>query len=127
LIGDAGAGKSTFTRQLAHILWREYRPGGTIILFISLPTIKDPVHNLIHEHLEEKGKFSKDQIQDLKENRRFVLILDGYNETAERDQNIYMSNTLGNWQAQVTASCCTEGSGYKDHFQPIGFAVGIAI
>jgi hypothetical protein len=32
-------------------------------------------------------------------------------------------------QAQVIASCRTEylGSGYKDHFQPIGFAVGIAI
>src|SRR6185369_1059825 len=90
LIGNAGAGKSTFTRQFTYILWQKYRAEGNIIpLFISLPTMKDPVRNLIPEYLKQKGGFSEDETKVLKNSRRFVFILDGFDEMAKRDQNLY--------------------------------------
>ncbi len=123
LIGDAGAGKSTFTRKLTHNLWQDYKTGGTIPLFISLSTIKDPANNLIPEYLKERGGFSEKDIQVLKENQSFTFILDGYDELAERDQNIYMSNHLEEWNSQVIVSCRIEylDSGYEANFQPNGF------
>ncbi|KAG9061246.1 hypothetical protein KI688_007584 [Linnemannia hyalina] len=36
VLGDSGAGKSTFNRHLEHRLWTDYKPGDPIPLFINL-------------------------------------------------------------------------------------------
>ncbi|KAF9307671.1 hypothetical protein BGZ91_008279, partial [Linnemannia elongata] len=40
ILGDSGAGKSTFNRHLENELWKEYKPGGRIPLFINLPALE---------------------------------------------------------------------------------------
>ncbi|KAF9921249.1 hypothetical protein FBU30_008776 [Linnemannia zychae] len=42
ILGDAGAGKSTFNKRLEHELWKDYKTGGRIPLFINLPGLRQP-------------------------------------------------------------------------------------
>jgi len=44
ILGDSGAGKSTFGMRLENELWTEYLPGGLIPLFIDLKTIEAPAN-----------------------------------------------------------------------------------
>ncbi|KAG0367903.1 hypothetical protein BGX24_003055, partial [Mortierella sp. AD032] len=52
VLGDSGAGKSTFNRHLERVLWKAYMPGDRIPLFIGLPALKNPEKELITEHLK---------------------------------------------------------------------------
>ncbi|KAF9122240.1 WD_REPEATS_REGION domain-containing protein, partial [Linnemannia schmuckeri] len=70
ILGDSGAGKSTFNLELEHILWKDYRKYGPIPLYISLPTIDDPAHNLVEKRLQYHN-FSKEQIREMKLHRQF--------------------------------------------------------
>ncbi|KAF9998428.1 hypothetical protein BGZ80_006790, partial [Entomortierella chlamydospora] len=123
ILGDSGAGKSTFNRALEINLWDNYdKINGRIPLFIHLPTIEKPERDLIAERLR-KVNFTESQILELKLHREFILICDGYDES-QQTQNLYMSNDLnqsGQWRAQMVISCRTEYKGveYKDCFQPI--------
>ncbi|KAF9968451.1 hypothetical protein BGZ70_003847, partial [Mortierella alpina] len=63
------------------------------------------------------------QIRELKSNRRFTLICDGYDE-CQQVNNLYTSNQLneaGQWRAKMIISCRSEriGQDYKDRFQPL--------
>ncbi|KAF9343238.1 hypothetical protein BGX34_007030, partial [Mortierella sp. NVP85] len=52
LLGDSGAGKSTFNRQLEYELWNSYKKNtGRIPLFINLPAIDKPEQDMIAKHL----------------------------------------------------------------------------
>ncbi|KAG0273947.1 hypothetical protein BGZ96_004583, partial [Linnemannia gamsii] len=42
ILGDSGAGKSTFHRHLEYELWLGYKAGERIPLFINLPALKKP-------------------------------------------------------------------------------------
>lgn len=42
ILGDSGAGKSTFNRQLEHELWQDYKSGDRIPVYINLPALKRP-------------------------------------------------------------------------------------
>ncbi|KAF9346035.1 hypothetical protein BGX26_002493, partial [Mortierella sp. AD094] len=122
ILGDSGAGKSTFNRALESILWDKYERGGRIPLSIHLPTIDKPEQDLINKHLYRLG-FSEDQIRELKMYREFILICDGYDES-QQHRNLYMSNQLNQtagWRAQMLVSCRTEytGADYKNCFQPM--------
>ncbi|KAF9360000.1 hypothetical protein BGX26_010837 [Mortierella sp. AD094] len=122
LLGDSGAGKSTFNRALEGDLWRAYKKeDGRIPLFINLPAIEKPEQDLIAKHLRKTG-FNEPQIRELKDYREFILICDGYDES-QQIHNLYMSNQLnqpGEWRAKMVISCRTEylGVDYKDRFQP---------
>ncbi|KAF9350282.1 hypothetical protein BGX26_011507 [Mortierella sp. AD094] len=121
LLGDSGAGKSTFNRALEISLWEKYEKDGRIPLFIHLPTIDNPEQDLIAKRLRMVN-FTAKQIQELKANRKVILICDGYDES-QTTQNFYKSNNLnepGGWRAQMIISCRTDyvGINYKDHFQP---------
>ncbi|KAF9941768.1 hypothetical protein BGZ67_004106 [Mortierella alpina] len=120
LLGESGVGKSTFNMELEYVLWTQYQKEGRIPLFISLPAIDQPEHDLISKQLR-KLQFEESQIRELR-NRMFVLICDGYDES-QQTQNLYRKNRLnleGEWQAQMVISCRTEylGLDYKDQFQP---------
>ncbi|KAG0220779.1 hypothetical protein BGX31_010538 [Mortierella sp. GBA43] len=122
LLGDSGAGKSTFSRELEIDLWREYEnKTERIPLHINLPAIEKPEHDMIAKQLR-KAEFTEPQIREMKHHRRFILICDGYDES-QQTQNLYMTNKLnqdGEWSAQMVISCRSEylGSGYRDQFQP---------
>ncbi|KAF9344288.1 hypothetical protein BGX34_005811, partial [Mortierella sp. NVP85] len=121
LLGESGAGKSTFNRELERHLWEAYKKGGVIPLHISLPTIDKPEHDMIAKQLR-KAEFTEPQIRELKLHRTFTLICDGYDESPQI-RNIYTSNRLnqpGEWNAKMIISCRSEyvGADYRDRFQP---------
>jgi len=122
LLGVSGAGKSTFNRQLEYDVWQTYtKKSGTIPLYINLPSIEKPEHDMIAKQLR-KIEFTEPQIRELKLHRKFVLICDGYDES-QQSHNLYTSNRLnepGEWSAKMVISCRSEyiGVDYRDRFQP---------
>jgi predicted NACHT family NTPase len=121
LLGDPGAGKSTFSRALDRDLWSAYRKDGDIPLHINLPAIDKPEHDMVAKQLR-KLELTEPQIRELKMHRRFILICDGYDES-QQTHNLYTSNRLnelGEWAAKMIICCRTEylGMDYRDRFQP---------
>ncbi|KAF9362570.1 hypothetical protein BGX34_005917 [Mortierella sp. NVP85] len=121
LLGESGAGKSTFSRELEYHLWMAYKKGGAIPLRINLPAIDKPEHDMVAKQLR-KVEFTEPQIRELKLHRKFILICDGYDES-QQTRNLYTSNRLnhpGEWNAKMLISCRSEyiGSDYRDRFQP---------
>ncbi|KAI1320807.1 hypothetical protein EDD11_009764 [Mortierella claussenii] len=122
LMGDSGAGKSTFNRELEWELWDEYtKRKGRIPVFVSLPTIEKPEQDVIGKQLHNSG-FNDVQIQELRDYHKFVLICDGYDE-CQSTRNLYNSNQLnkrGQWKAKMVISCRSEhlGKSYQSRFQP---------
>jgi WD40 repeat protein len=122
LMGDSGAGKSTFNRELEFELWQSYKKKtGRIPLHINLPAIDKPEYDMIAKQLR-RAEFTEPQILEMKRYRKFILICDGYDES-QQTHNLYMSNRLnqeGEWDAQMVISCRTEylGTDYRDRFQP---------
>ncbi|MCX8566727.1 MAG: WD40 repeat [Glomeribacter sp. 1016415] len=128
LLGEAGSGKSTFNRYLARDLWKKYEQADRnenerIPVFIQLTTLKDPNENLLTEYFTEEG-FSKEKIQQLRQNHRFIFILDGYDEIKYRHSAFYTNNKLDKWDAQVIISSRPEylGPSYQSKFYPSGQA-----
>ena len=121
LLGDPGAGKSTFSRALDRDLWNAYKKDGDIPLHINLPAIDKPEHDMIAKQLR-KMELTEPQIRELKVHRKFVLICDGYDES-QQTHNLYTANRLnepGEWTAKMIISCRTEylGIDYRYRFQP---------
>ncbi|KAG0197084.1 hypothetical protein BGX31_005014, partial [Mortierella sp. GBA43] len=103
LLGDSGAGKSSFTRHLEYDLWQDYKKNtGRIPLHINLPAIDKPEQDMIPKQLR-KSEFTEPEIRELKTHRKLILICDGYDES-QQTHNLYMSNRLnqpGEWSAQM--------------------------
>ncbi|KAK5829466.1 hypothetical protein F5H01DRAFT_18818 [Linnemannia elongata] len=121
ILGDSGAGKSTFNKHLEYRLWTEYKRGGPIPLFINLPALERPAKDLMAEQLKEHN-FSEEQIQELKQHRQFIVICDGYDES-QLTVNIHNSNNLnttGQWNVKLVISCRSQylGQDYRDRFVP---------
>ncbi|CAO3568622.1 unnamed protein product [Mortierella alpina] len=124
LLGDSGAGKSTFNLELERNLWMAYNfDKKWIPLFVTLPAINMPEEDLIAKHLR-KYEFTESQIRELKSYRQIVLICDGYDE-CQKKKNIYNDNRLnqtGEGIVKMVISCRSEylGSDYRVFFQPGG-------
>jgi len=121
VLGDSGSGKSTFSCELECTLWKSYKKNGLIPLYISLPAIDKPEHDMIAKQLR-KAEFTDPQIRELKFHREFILICDGYDES-QQTHNLYTRNQLnepGEWQAKMVISCRSEylGVDYRDRFLP---------
>ncbi|KAF9541312.1 hypothetical protein EC957_003214 [Mortierella hygrophila] len=121
LLGDSGAGKSTFSQKLEHTLWTSYKPYGPIPLYINLPTIDNPTQDLIGKELYHQN-FSEEQIQELKLHRQFILICDGYDES-QLKTNLHTSNAFNQpdqWKVKMVVSCRSQylGQDYRSRFQP---------
>ena len=131
LHGMAGSGKSTFNHSLARTLWEAFdgAPGTdksqwSIPVFITLASLHNPnLHNqdLIASYFHARG-MSDAHIQKLRQTRRFVFILDGYDEIENRDCNFYLNNKLAEWQAKIVVTSRPEylGAGYRSKFHPPG-------
>ncbi|KAF9151492.1 hypothetical protein BG015_006591 [Linnemannia schmuckeri] len=123
ILGDSGAGKSTFNRHLEHCLWTEYKAGNPIPLFINLPAIDRPDQDLVAKQLRVHS-LSEDQIMEIKLHRQIILICDGYDEIQQL-VNLHRTNMLnqpGQWNTKVVISCRTQflGPDYYNHFVPQG-------
>ncbi|KAG9062248.1 WD repeats region domain-containing protein [Linnemannia hyalina] len=121
ILGDSGAGKSTFNRHLENQLWQDYKTGDRIPLFISLPSLERPERKLVVEQLRLLG-FSEEQTMELKEHRHFILICDGYDES-QLTTNLHTTNYLnqdGQWSAKLIITCRTQylGPNYHSNFMP---------
>ncbi|KAF9910640.1 hypothetical protein EC991_005946 [Linnemannia zychae] len=123
LLGDSGGGKSTFNLQLERTLWKSYKYGDTIPLHIDLPSIDNPQQDMIAKQLGHLG-FTDTQIIELKKNREFIVICDGYDES-QLTTNIHSSNHFnkpGQWKVKMIVTCRTQylGSDYRNRFIPQG-------
>ncbi|KAF9929352.1 hypothetical protein BGZ67_006388, partial [Mortierella alpina] len=121
VLGDSGAGKSTFNRHLEHTLWKEYTVGGPIPLFINLPAVTENYRDIIGEQLQTH-KFSEAKIKELKDHRQMTLICDGYDET-QVEINLHTANRFnqeGQPNTKMIISCRSTylGQDYRSQFQP---------
>ncbi|KAG9068317.1 WD repeats region domain-containing protein [Linnemannia hyalina] len=121
ILGDSGSGKLTFNRHLEHLLWKDYKRGGPIPLFINLPTIDEPQHDLVNKRLQFHN-FNEDQIIELKLHHQLVLICYGYDESQQL-VNLHRTNSLnqtGQWDTKVIIGCRSQylGTSYQDRFRP---------
>ncbi|KAF9145765.1 hypothetical protein BG015_011788 [Linnemannia schmuckeri] len=122
LLGDSGAGKSMFNRHLEFELWAKYKKGDRIPLHINLPAIDRPDQGLITKQLLAHG-FKDDQIQEMKLNRAFTVICDGYDES-QLQGNLYGSNFFNQpdqWNVKMVISCRTAylSQDYRWRFEPV--------
>ncbi|OAQ23141.1 YVTN repeat-like/Quino protein amine dehydrogenase [Linnemannia elongata AG-77] len=122
ILGDSGAGKSTFNRHLENQLWQDYKPGDRIPLLINLPSLERPERKLVVEQLRFHG-FSEEQTLELKEHRHFILICDGYDES-QLTTNLHTTNYLnqdGQWSAKLIITCRTQylRPNYRSNFMPL--------
>ncbi|GJJ74250.1 hypothetical protein EMPS_06608 [Entomortierella parvispora] len=127
VLGDSGAGKSTFGLRLENELWAAYKAGGPIPLFIDLKTIDAPDKDMVHQHLEDMGLFTEQQIEDMRQTRLFILICDGYDEY-QKWTNLHTRNQFNRprqWQAKMIVNCRTQylGPNYRNYFEPETAAV----
>ncbi|KAF9905509.1 hypothetical protein EC991_001618 [Linnemannia zychae] len=121
LLGDSGAGKSMFNRHLEYELWNSYKRGGRIPLHINLPAIHKPDQDMIAKQLILHN-FKEDQIKEMRENREFYVICDGYDE-GQLQVNLYNSNQLnqaGQWNVKMVISCRSTylAQDYRWRFEP---------
>src|SRR5207248_3393101 len=116
----SGSGKSLFTQRLVDNKWQSYQPKCIIPVWISLPSLKNPIERAIEETLQRAG-FTLNEIETLRQDNQFLFIFDGYDEIRQI-KNLYVTNRLENWQAKVIITCRREYlyhvDNYALHFTP---------
>ncbi|CAO3565262.1 unnamed protein product [Mortierella alpina] len=121
ILGDSGAGKSTFNRYLEHELWTAYKPGGHMPLFINLPAVADRHQDIIGAQLRIY-KFQEAKIQELKDNRNMILICDGYDETQLKvnlhSENMFNQEGQADIKMIISGRSTYLGQDYRDQFRP---------
>ena len=79
LLGSFGSGKSTFGRDKIYHLWKKWKLGKLIPVFIPLVASRKGYKTLIKDTLKSMGLDSS-EIKKLKSSQQFFFILDGYDE-----------------------------------------------
>ncbi|CAD8104196.1 unnamed protein product [Paramecium sonneborni] len=135
--GIAGSGKSTTAKKIEEIIWKLHEVNKkignqTLIpIYISLPSLKNPVFQAVEETLrsDEYG-FEALQLKECKEKLqnkefRFMLIMDSYDEMKLENiqKNLYINNKLKqNWSDPLviftTRSEIFTSINYIDWFAP---------
>jgi len=87
-------------------------------MFINLPTLKNPIEQVMEETLK-MNRFSEVEIQTMHK-RKLLLFLDGYDEI-KKTQNIYKLSYLAQWNVKVIITCRTQYlfGDYKYWFAPL--------
>ena len=111
LLGGSGSGKSFFLQYIEHLLWKNIdfsrkESDDYIPLLIGLPSIRNLKSGIVEEALNQKG-LSSEQIKILQGSRKFLFMLDGYDEV-QGSENFYLTNQLDCWQAKVIITCRNE-------------------
>jgi len=127
LLGDSGAGKSTFLERFCYrehgvgqeevqaskgggaevkeseTVQGKWQPGQPIPLFMPLPKLKKPLEEAVEEVLREG--FSEEEIKELKKHERFHLFFDAYDELNEWE-SVYAKNSLESWKVEKMVVTC---------------------
>ncbi len=111
LMGDTGSGKSVFSQQLYQQLWKHYKSGDPIPLWIPLPELDNPFESAAEEVLKKYG-FDDSQITEMKAKERFIFLVDGYDEL-HQFQNCYVTNKWDKWAAKVLITCRSQALYYQ--------------
>ncbi|CAD8099983.1 unnamed protein product [Paramecium sonneborni] len=133
--GVAGSGKSTTAKKIEEFIWKLHnkniriRDQILIPIYISLPSLKNPVNQAVEETLNQDDYgFDDLQFRECKEMLerkvfRFLLIMDSYDEMKLENiqKNLYISNKLlQNWSNPLviftTRSEIFTNSNYADWF-----------
>ncbi|CAK80818.1 unnamed protein product (macronuclear) [Paramecium tetraurelia] len=135
--GVAGSGKSTTAKKIEEFIWKlhnnnkKIRNQILIPVYISLPSLKNPVFQAVEEalHQDEYG-FDELQLRECKEKLekkefRLLLIMDSYDEMKLENiqKNLYMNNKVKqNWSDPLviftTRSEIFTSSNYTFWFAP---------
>ncbi|CAD8198784.1 unnamed protein product [Paramecium pentaurelia] len=101
--GKAGSGKSRASRNIEEFIWIcDTISPNWVPIYVSLPSLKDPHHNLIDQALEsENYNFDNIQIREFKDavingKLKIVIILESYDEMKFDciGTNLYQTNRL---------------------------------
>ena len=91
--GGGGSGKSLYCHILIREMLKKIDELDAIPIFINLPSLKDPIFNVLNETLKSKG-FEDSEIKTLRSSgKKLLLFLDGYDEI-KKYNNIYNSSML---------------------------------
>jgi WD40 repeat protein/tetratricopeptide (TPR) repeat protein len=120
ILGDSGSGKSLYTQGLASKLWSDHKDDSPIPVWISLPSLKNPVNRAIEETFEKFG-FNSEEIKNLRLTKSFIFIFDAFDEIHQL-KNLWVSNHLDQWKAKIIITCRREYlyhvDNYKLYFTP---------
>lgn len=109
--GCSGSGKSMLCWQLIRYYTQQYTPEEPIFLYISLPTVPNINGRLLEDRLLSEG-FNETEIEKLKKERQFIIILDSYDEipmTADATRgSLITSNNLHLLNAKIIVTCQSE-------------------
>lgn len=121
VLGEAGIGKTQFSLWLAQKIWHQYLEKKVIPLYVSLAEVvkdqagRDINHKLL-ENILATYDFTEAEIEYLREQGRFILILDSYDEIERLKQreviNLFAQNHFERWFAKVVISCRTDHLGH---------------
>ncbi|KAG0311138.1 hypothetical protein BGZ97_012055 [Linnemannia gamsii] len=119
LLGGAGSGKSAFCWQFMLKLWRDYKEGGRIPIYVDLREIERPRDDLIVTRLQEYG-FSDAVSRELLNRRQIVLVCDGYDES--RLSTSLYTKRLCQLNVKMVITCRNTylGRNYQGRFYPLG-------
>jgi WD40 repeat protein/Tfp pilus assembly protein PilF len=115
LLGDSGSGKSLYTQGLASKLWQDHKPNSPIPIWISLPSLKNPINKAIEETFEKFG-FNSKEIENLKLTKIFLFIFDAFDEIHQL-KNLWVSNHCDQWNAKIIITCRREYLYYVDNYK----------
>ncbi len=116
ILGEAGYGKSLFFQTLARQRWIQYQDDHAIPIFVSLPCL-DQTNRIMEDTLENHG-FTPDQVNQLKTEKRFIFILDGYDEMHRLEQ-IYLNNRWQEWQVKIIISCRAQALYHVEQYESL--------
>ncbi|MBF0538996.1 MAG: NACHT domain-containing protein, partial [Nitrospirae bacterium] len=119
LLGDSGAGKSTFCAYLFERLRDGYVKGGDTPLpvFIKLGPLYDGVKagTFVDDESRRHG-FDPSAIARLKQEKRVIFFLDGYDELGEKVW-LFQKDWLKDWaNAKVIVTCRSQHCSKSDDF-----------
>jgi len=107
--GQSGSGKSVFIRRLEYEIWKlnkeeDLKKEGIIPIFCPLPSLENPLTDLVEETLEKYYGFDQRKIDQFKNfvssgKYKIVFLLDGYDEVGPnfRYKPLYDTNDLELW------------------------------
>jgi len=131
LLGYSGSGKTMFCQHVFQKKASEYLSSDTALIpiYISLPSLSNPKEHLIETALKRYG-FGEEQMLLAKKTRKFLFILDSYDEVplfkegglVNLFDNNQVKNYLTDWQAHFIISCRTNhfvnANDYAAYFVP---------
>lgn len=118
LLGDSGAGKSSFIKALTRRLWKEWNKNKHVPILIELGSSNAGVGEVLK-------RFTEHEINELKLKYKIFFLFDGVDESKQR-RNLFEVNELDQWNSdsKVIFTCKTqyflgELSSYQKYFIPL--------